>query len=292
MGVAAGGPGQGDGWGEDGQDTGPHGLYGGEPVRARPPVPKGTDPVTTAATMIAVAVVVLLWRLGHVSRFTVIYFAVLIPSIILHEVSHGWVANAFGDDTAKRAGRLSLNPLVHVDLFGTIIVPALLIVVPAVTGAGAGVGFGWAKPVPVNVGRLRNPRNASFWVSLAGPATNAVLFVAFALAFRFAAASQWGVDPTTGALATGPQILFLGGLANVWVGLFNLLPVPPLDGSALVERFVPARHLMSYYRMRQASMVVVFVLVFLVFRQPGVQHGFLRFALTLWNAVAGTHWSA
>ena len=98
----------------------------------------------------------------HHDEQAIIIFCVIVPSIILHEVSHGWVANAFGDDTAKRAGRLSLNPVVHVDPVGTLIVPALLSL--------ARVGFfGWAKPVPVNVGRLRSPRNQGVLVSLAGP---------------------------------------------------------------------------------------------------------------------------
>ena len=97
----------------------------------------------------------------------------IVPSIILHEISHGWVANFFGDDTAKRAGRLSLNPMVHIDPIGTLIVPALL----ALGGFGV---FGWAKPVPVNTGRLRSPRNQGVLVALAGPFTNAVLALASA----------------------------------------------------------------------------------------------------------------
>jgi Zn-dependent protease len=94
--------------------------------------------------------------------------AVAVPSIMVHEVAHGWVANAFGDDTAKRAGRLSLNPVRHIDPFGTLLLPLLL----SLSGVGA---FGYAKPVPVNVGRLRNPRQHSLNVSLAGPGSNLAL---------------------------------------------------------------------------------------------------------------------
>ena len=99
------------------------------------------------------------------SEAHIIAIAVLIPSVILHEISHGWVALAFGDDTAKRAGRLTLNPIAHIDPFGTIILPALLILT-------TGRAFGYAKPVPVNVGKLRSPRNQGLLVSLAGPAVN------------------------------------------------------------------------------------------------------------------------
>src|SRR5580692_5517878 len=121
-------------------------------------------------------VFIALYRSHHITEQELIIFCVIVPSIILHEVSHGWVANAFGDDTAKRAGRLSLNPIVHVDPVGTLIVPALL----ALSGIGV---FGWAKPVPVNVGRLRSPRNEGVVVSLAGPFVNAVLAALFALLF-------------------------------------------------------------------------------------------------------------
>src|SRR5437762_6215828 len=113
----------------------------------------------------------------HIDRVTVLYFVALVAAVILHEISHGAVALAFGDDTAKRAGRLTLNPLAHVDPFGTVILPALLIF--------AGVpAFGYAKPVPVDLRKLRNPRQQGLLVSLAGPATNIALAVAGALALR------------------------------------------------------------------------------------------------------------
>src|ERR1700732_3740660 len=122
----------------------------------------------TKRTLWIVGGAVLLIPLGahhNITREEIIFFLVVIPSIILHEVSHGWVARFFGDDTAARAGRLSLNPLVHVDPIGTLIVPALL----ALGGYGV---FGWAKPVPVNTAHLRSPRNQGLLVALAGPAMN------------------------------------------------------------------------------------------------------------------------
>jgi len=133
----------------------------------------------TKATLWTVAIAVLVVALvvhHNIKKQEIIIFCVVVPSIILHEVMHGFVANAFGDDTAKRAGRLSLNPVVHVDPVGTLIVPALL----SLSGIGV---FGWAKPVPVNVGRLRSPRNEGVVVSLAGPLVNAVLAALFALLF-------------------------------------------------------------------------------------------------------------
>src|ERR1700732_5203445 len=114
----------------------------------------------------------------HISQLTVIYFFALIAAIILHEISHGVVALWFGDDTAKRAGRLTLNPIKHIDPFGTLILPALL----SLSGVGA---FGYAKPVPVNIGRLRHPRNESLIVSLAGPATNVLLALVSVVWLRY-----------------------------------------------------------------------------------------------------------
>ena len=140
----------------------------------------------TKATIWVVAVAVLVVALvahHNITKQEIIIFCVVVPSIILHEVSHGVVANAFGDDTAKRAGRLSLNPIVHVDPVGTLIVPALL----ALSGIGV---FGWAKPVPVNVGRLRSPRNQGVVVSLVGPFVNVVLAAVFALLFIHFAAPE------------------------------------------------------------------------------------------------------
>ena len=128
------------------------------------------DQRTKRALWILAGAILLVALVAHhnITKTEIIVFCVIVPSIILHEVSHGWVANAFGDDTAKRAGRLTLNPVVHVDPVGTLIVPALLSL------ASAGV-FGWAKPVPVNTARLRSPRNQGVLVALAGPAVNAVL---------------------------------------------------------------------------------------------------------------------
>ncbi|MBV9412450.1 MAG: site-2 protease family protein [Acidimicrobiia bacterium] len=191
----------------------------------------------------------------------------LFPSIILHEVSHGWVANAFGDDTAKRAGRLTLNPIAHVDPFGTIILPVLLI-------ATTGRAFGYAKPVPVNPRNLHDPRNQSLLVSLAGPAVNIVLAVAAAFALRQVLASGQPVR----AWSLGDFLLNLG-TANVLLAVFNLIPLPPLDGSAVVERLMPESWWPGYLRIRQYSMGALLIVVLLL---PGTLNRVFNWAIDLW----------
>jgi Zn-dependent protease len=176
-----------------------------------------------------------------------LYFLLaVIPSIVLHEVSHGYVANLCGDPTAKDQGRLTLNPMRHIDPFGTILLPLILIAVH-------GPVFGYAKPVPVNVNRLRHPRNQSVYVSLAGPLVNIIL-------------SAMGYGICEYALHSNPQqwIFNLGiyvGLVNLTLAVFNLIPIPPLDGSAVIERLVPTRHLSGYYQLRARALPVLIVLI-------------------------------
>lgn len=196
--------------------------------------------------------------------------AAIVPSVILHEVSHGWVANLLGDDTAKRAGRLTLNPLRHVDPFGTVILPLIL----SFSGVGA---FGYAKPVPVNPRRLRNPRQHSLYVSLAGPATNVVLALLAALLLR----SQWDVRAYgfVDAMPLAAQVLFWLGFMNVILAVFNLLPIPPLDGSALVERVLPRRWWPTWLKFRQWGFGILLLLVFVV---PGALDRVFEPALRRW----------
>jgi Zn-dependent protease len=192
-----------------------------------------------------------------------LFLVVLVPSVILHEVAHGVTALGFGDDTAKRAGRLTLNPLPHIDPFGTIILPALL----AFTTGGA---FGYAKPVPVNQSRMRRPRDHGLLVSLAGPATNVVLAIIAAVALR-------ALLPTAGDLVL--DLVFRFGIINVVLAAFNLLPIPPLDGSAIVERLLPRRLLPQWRRLRQYAMPVLLLLVLLL---PGVLSRVFDVARGLW----------
>jgi Zn-dependent protease len=185
---------------------------------------------------------------------SVIFFGCLVVAVILHEISHGVVALWFGDRTAKEAGRLTLNPIPHIDPFGSIIMPAL--------GAIVGIPvIAWAKPVPVNPSRLHHPRRDMLYVSLAGPATNFLLMIAAALAAR---AAYHSVDPVSyiDQLPLGIQILFSFALVNLFLGLFNLLPIPPLDGSSLIERVLPEAWLPHWYRFRPYGFLVLFLLVF------------------------------
>jgi Zn-dependent protease len=195
----------------------------------------------------------------------VVYFGCLIVAVILHEISHGVVALWFGDHTAKNAGRLTLNPIPHIDPLGSIVLPAM--------GAVLGIPvIAWAKPVPVNPNGMRHPRRDMLYVSLAGPATNFLLMAVSALAARSL------FDPTTvpssftiSDLPLGVQILFSFAFVNLFLGLFNLLPIPPLDGSALIERVLPAAWLPNWYKFRPYGFLVLFLLVF----STGVLQDFL-----------------
>jgi Zn-dependent protease len=234
--------------------------YGPDSGSSRPPRRRfQPSQRTTIIVVIGLALFAILIRTHRITRFEIIYFLVLIPSIILHEISHGVVALAFGDDTAKRAGRLTLNPAKHIDPVGTILVPAVL----SLSGLGA---YGWAKPVPVNPNRMRSPRNHTVIVSLVGPLTNfalAALFGAIFVATTPAAIREIvyleGVYPPS---LLG-QILFIAGIANIVLGIFNLIPCPPLDGASVLERFIPARSLPEYYRLQPFLMFLPFILLLL-----------------------------
>ncbi|MDQ6784615.1 MAG: site-2 protease family protein [Actinomycetota bacterium] len=222
----------------------------------------GDAQVLVAVGLIAVAIYALRHTLGI---STLLVFVVVVPSIILHELSHGVTALAFGDDTAKRAGRLTLNPIKHVDPIGTLVLPGVL----ALAGLGA---FGYAKPVPISPGRMRSPRNNSLVVSLAGPATNLALAGISILVLRYARPASTVQTISFGGLGsvgTVDQLLFLLGFLNVTLAVFNLIPLPPLDGSAVVERLLPASAWPTWLKVRQYAMPILLVVVLI---NPG---GFL-----------------
>ncbi|MHB8319895.1 MAG: site-2 protease family protein [Acidimicrobiales bacterium] len=238
-----------------GSNSGPYGQRGPfERGRSRI---TSHDPKSLIWIIIIVAVLVILIRSHHVSSLEVIIFCTIVPSIILHEIAHGYVALLFGDDTAKRAGRLTLNPISHVDPVGTLIVPALL----ALSGLGF---FGWAKPVPVNLSKLRSPRNHGVLVALAGPATNLTLAALAVLVFKVLSFNLYAPPGIV------ERVVYIFGLMNVSLAIFNLLPIPPLDGSVLIERMLPRAWWPGYLAIRRYSMPILIGLVVLNFyMNPG-----------------------
>ena len=168
-------------------------------------------------------------------------------AIILHEVAHGYVAYRLGDDTAKRAGRLTLSPLPHIDPVG-----AIFYVVSSLAGAG----FGWAKPVPVSLERLRNPRRDDILVTLAGPGANLAQAIIWALLLRLAA--QLGSGTLGLALV---QFCFLGIAINSLLMFFNLLPIPPLDGSHVAFRLLGSHDPYLVQRLAPVGFIVLLVII-------------------------------
>jgi Zn-dependent protease len=177
----------------------------------------------------------------------------LVIAIVFHEVSHGLVANALGDPTAKRRGRLSLNPIKHVDPFGTVLLPMVL----AVSGAPV---FGWAKPVPVVSQRLRNPRYHMILVALAGPGMNLLLAVIAAILFAGVVAA----DPQGLVWVFIIQNLVNFMVINVFLAIFNLIPLPPFDGGHVVEGLLPRRLAVHFAKLRRFGFPLLIVLLLVV----------------------------
>ncbi|MCL2485531.1 MAG: site-2 protease family protein [Endomicrobia bacterium] len=171
------------------------------------------------------------------SMTILIYIVVLIFSVVIHEVAHGYVAYLRGDDTAKMSGRLTLNPIPHIDLFGTIVLPGVLILM------NAPILFGWAKPVPINTYRLKNPKADIPLVSLAGPLSNVLLAVSAGIGIRLIKAYP---DFAAGFGASIQTFLYVMVMVNVVLLVINLIPVPPLDGSKVITYFLPEELAIRY----------------------------------------------
>lgn len=186
----------------------------------------------------------------------------LVLAIVFHEVAHGWTALALGDPTAKERKRLTLNPIPHVDPFGTLILPGLL----TLSGLPA---FGWAKPVPVNKWRLKNPRYGMMAVAAAGPATNLVLAGLGAILLGILARGMAG--PPEGLLGFGLlAIMYFIGI-NIFLALFNLLPIPPFDGSHIVEGLLPEKAAAAFDKLRPYGfMLLILVLLIIPYFFPGL----------------------
>jgi Zn-dependent protease len=179
----------------------------------------------------------------------VLYAVPMILAITLHEAAHGYVARMFGDRTAEMMGRITLNPFKHIDLIGTIAVPLGLFLVSKLMG-GPAFFFGWAKPVPVNFGNLRNPKQDMFWVAIAGPLTNLAMAIAWAVVLQFAGDIEW--------LAAMAQI---GATVNVFLMVLNLLPILPLDGGRVAVSLLPHSLALPYARLERFGMLIIIVLL-------------------------------
>ncbi|MDF1553919.1 MAG: site-2 protease family protein [Deferrisomatales bacterium] len=175
----------------------------------------------------------------------------ILLAVTFHEVAHGYVADRLGDPTARRAGRLTLNPLVHLDLTGTLVFVVTRMI-------------GWAKPVPVNAGNFRNPRRGMLWVSLAGPGANLALAVVLAAVFHGLAALPVVAESWFAARVLDPllQMAEAGVLVNLGLGLFNLVPIPPLDGSRVLAGLLPAAGARAIAAGERYGFLLLLVLVF------------------------------
>ena len=178
-----------------------------------------------------------------------IYAIPVLLAITLHEAAHGYVARHFGDSTAYLAGRISLNPLRHIDPIGTVLVPLL-------TMLAGGILFGWAKPVPVNFGRLRHPKRDMLWVAAAGPGSNLVMAILWALAFRFATAFPESISVPLTLMAQA------GVMINVVLMVLNLFPLPPLDGGRIAVSLLPQPYAYRYAQVERYGFIILIVLLF------------------------------
>ncbi len=184
----------------------------------------------------------------------VIQIAVLLFAVSVHESAHGWMALRCGDTTARDLGRITLNPVRHLDLFGSLLVPLVLALAHAPV-------FGWAKPVPISLRGVRNPRRANLLIAAAGPVSN--LLVASCSAAAFLALKAFAPIGERGSLVVPLlQVTFLSVLINVTLALFNLVPIPPLDGFGVVESLVPPRFLRAVIWLRRYGFILLVVALF------------------------------
>ncbi|MEY3786081.1 MAG: hypothetical protein RIQ94_568 [Pseudomonadota bacterium] len=183
----------------------------------------------------------------------VVWILPVVFAITVHEVAHGWVAKKYGDNTALRLGRLTLNPVKHIDLFGTIILPGLLLM------TGTGFIFGWAKPVPVDPRNFKKPLQDMAVVALAGPVSNLLMAVFWALIARI------GVTIGAGNEAIAHPLIYTGvaGISiNLVLALINLLPIPPLDGSRILTGILPSYWAWQYNRLERYGFIILLALLY------------------------------
>jgi Zn-dependent protease len=183
-----------------------------------------------------------------------LYAVPVVFAITLHEAAHGYVAKQFGDQTAWMLGRVTLNPIKHIDPVGTVLVPLAMLLVSKLAGGG-GFLFGWAKPVPVNFGNLRNPKRDMLWVAAAGPAANFVMALVWAILLRVSSpGGPWMSDGLNMMADAGVTI-------NVLLMVLNLLPIPPLDGGRIAVSLLPRQAAASFARIEPYGFMIVIVLL-------------------------------
>ncbi|RUM27928.1 MAG: site-2 protease family protein [Aquifex sp.] len=182
----------------------------------------------------------------------------LMIAVILHEVAHGYVAYKMGDPTPKEAGRLTLNPIPHIDPLGTIILPGLLMLV------GSPIIFGWAKPVPINPYNFRDLKKGMFFTSIAGVAMNFSLAVLFGMLNRLLRTIVYSVPEEVATFLIIPLMIFTTKvvLINLVLGLFNAIPIPPLDGSKALMSLLSYKYWEMFYRFEQYGFLIITVLLF------------------------------
>ncbi|MBN2482587.1 MAG: site-2 protease family protein [Candidatus Omnitrophica bacterium] len=179
---------------------------------------------------------------------TIFLICILFFSVVLHECAHGWVAWRLGDPTPKLSGRLTLNPISHIDIFGTILLPILLLLM-----SGGNFTFGYAKPVPINPNNFKNPKKDMMWVGASGPASNLILALLIIIILK--------VNMITDPVYT---VLLYGVFINLILAIFNLLPIPPLDGSRIVASFLSYRQAYRYLKLERFGFLIIALL--LIFR--------------------------
>jgi len=174
--------------------------------------------------------------------FSIILFFL---AVVIHEFAHGWMAYKLGDPTAKHSGRLTLNPIAHIDPIGTIVLPLFLVI------TGSPILFGWAKPVPVNFRALRNPKRDMIWVGLAGPCANIILAILISFVIKL-------------NIALIPFVaLKYFMLLNLVLAIFNLIPIPPLDGSRVVMGLLPPKAAFQYMQLERFGFVLIVIMLYL-----------------------------
>lgn len=194
-----------------------------------------------------------MYTIIHMTLSIIFSIVILIFSVILHEVSHGYMADYLGDPTARLLGRLTLNPIPHIDLMGSIILPALFVL------TGSSVVFGWAKPVPYNPANITGTpfknRYGGALVAIAGPLVNILLAVIFGLLIRFVP-----LDPEL------VQFFLMIVMINLSLALFNLIPIPPLDGHHIVAALLPYRARQKYMELSRYSIILIFIVAFVLWQ--------------------------